>query len=496
MTDTKQQPDLAIIGGGITGLAAAYEAVKRGQTNIHVYEASQHLGGKIQSGQVNGVTINRGAEFIDSEHEQLIKLANELGVNLVENTGMAREEFVRPNGKVMAADDFYTAYKPYAEQIIRDREEIARNPNGQLAQLLSKLTLDQYASMLGQHVAPAPRSFWQALTDTLSFRGNPAREVLGMAAMSYASEVGQPIGNISATQFMAETSSTPDTFLSSDCKWRVEGGTEQLIIKLREVLAAKGVQFHTGAELNHVAKQADGKLALSFNDAAQNTTATKTLIALPTYALAKVQGLGALGMSPESQALIRETQYTNSYKLTIAFKPSMQPPEGAFYSPNGFQCWSPAPGLLTILSTAEQIGVSKTPKQQISEQLEAFAKAHGSTIDAMFDVKNMNYNNPGAAGCYATPKPGQVHALEKLNAELPALAGNGVGIAGTFMPLEGNVGFMECGVVSAQKSCDLLVSPAKDVGDAQHRAPEKQWAPVIAAQRAANDNAQAVAAAR
>jgi hypothetical protein len=201
-------------------------------------------------------------------------------------------------------------------------------------------------------------------------------------------------------------------------------------------------------------------------------------------------------MSPESQALIRETQYTNSYKLTIAFKPGMQPPEGAFYSPNGFQCWSPAPGLLTILSTAEQIGVSKSPKQQISEQLEAFAKAHGSTIYAMFDVKNMNYNNPGGAGCYATPKPGQVQALEKLSAELPAMAANGLGIAGTFMPLDGCVGFMECGVVSAQKSCDLLVGPAKEAGDVQHRAPEKQWAPEIAAQRAANDNAQAIAAAR
>jgi monoamine oxidase len=496
MTDKQQQPDLAIIGGGITGLAAAYEAVKRGQTNIHVYEASNRLGGKIQSGQVNGVTINRGAEFIDSEHEQLIKLANELGVNLIENTGMAREEFVCPNGNIMAADEFYTAYKPYAEQIIRDREEMARNPNGQLAQLLGKLTLDQYAAMLDQQVAPAPRSFWQALTDTLSFRGNPAKEVLGMAAHSYASEVGQPIGNISATQFMAETSSTPDTFLSSDCKWRVEGGTEQLIIKLREALAAKGVQFHTGAELNHVAKQADGKLALSFNGASHNTHTSKTMITLPAYALAKVQGLEALGMSPESQALIRETQYTNSYKLTIAFKPGMQPPEGAFYSPNGFQCWSPAPGLLTILSTAEQIGVSKSPKQQISEQLEAFAKAHGSTIYAMFDVKNMNYNNPGGAGCYATPKPGQVQALEKLSAELPAMAANGLGIAGTFMPLDGCVGFMECGVVSAQKSCDLLVGPAKEAGDVQHRAPEKQWAPEIAAQRAANDNAQAIAAAR
>jgi monoamine oxidase len=382
MSDAQQQPELAIIGGGITGLAAAYEAVKRGQSNIHVYEASNRLDGKIQSGQVNGITINRGAEFIDGDHEHLIALAHELGVNLVENTGMAREEFVRPNGKVMAADDFYAAYKPYAEQIIRDREEIARNPNGQLAQLLGKLTLDQYASMLGQQVAPGPRSFLQALTDTLTFRGNPAKEVLGMAAHSYASEVGQPIGNISATQFMAETTPDTETFLASDCKWRVEGGTEALIVKLREALAAKGVHFHTGAELASIQKNADGKTALHFNNPALDVQAAKTILALPAYSLAKVEGLGALGMSAESQALIRDTQYTNSYKLTIAFNPGMQPPEGAFYSPAGFQCWSPAPGLLTILSTAEQIGVSKTPKQRNRAVREARRETEGKVARA------------------------------------------------------------------------------------------------------------------
>jgi 3-hydroxyacyl-CoA dehydrogenase len=243
-------------------------------------------------------------------------------------------------------------------------------------------------------------------------------------------------------------------------------------------------------------QNADGKTALHFNNPALDVQAAKTILALPAYSLAKVEGLGALGMSAESQALIRDTQYTNSYKLTIAFNPGMQPPEGAFYSPAGFQCWSPAPGLLTILSTAEQIGVSKTPKQQITEQLEAFAKAHGSTAAAMFDFKNMNYNNPGNAGCYATPKPGQATALEGLNAELTAMAANGVGIAGTFMPLDGNVGFMECGVVSAKRSCDLLMSHAKAVGDTPHRATHKSWAPAIAAQRAANDNTQAAAAAR
>lgn len=486
------QPDagLAVIGGGITGLTAAYEAMKRGEKNIHVYEATNRMGGKIQSGMVGGQTINRGAEFIDSGHAHLIELARDMKVGFVENKGMEKETFLHLDGRPMPDTEFYEAYKPYAQQVMADRAEIERNPQGERAKYLSTLTLDQYAAQLGQSIPPVNRSFWRMLADTVMLRANDNARIAEIAAKSFASEMGQPLSNISATQFMAETSSDVETFLASDCKYRVKGGTEALIVKLRETLAANGVKFHTGAQLASATKSARGGVNLAFADSNLNTHASKTILALPSYAFKDIQGLDTLGFAPAAQQQLADTQYTNSFKLTVAFKPGMATPDGAFYSPNGFQCWSPAPGLLTFLSNADEIG-AKPAKQVIMERLEAYAKVHGSSAEKMFDLSKLDYNNPGKQACYATPKPGQAQALEALRGHLPALAKNGVGVAGTFMPIDGCVGFMECGVLSAKQSVEMVVGQEKSVGVA----PQKQWVQQLENQRAAaNDPAMQVAA--
>lgn len=55
---------IAIIGGGITGLAAAVRLRDRApaDTEITVYEQSSVLGGKLRTGELAGITVERGAE--------------------------------------------------------------------------------------------------------------------------------------------------------------------------------------------------------------------------------------------------------------------------------------------------------------------------------------------------------------------------------------------------------------------------------------------------
>jgi phytoene dehydrogenase-like protein len=180
MDSSDQQ--LAIIGGGITGLTAAYEAVLRGATQVHVYESAARLGGKIESGQLNGTTINRGAEFIDSEHAVLRGLCQAMDVPLVENRGMAQECFQRPNGALMSSEDFYAAYKPYAEQIILDRAELTSNPTSERAQTIRQQSLADYLAHLQKTVPPAPRSIWDAVKDTALLRGHASATALAIAS--------------------------------------------------------------------------------------------------------------------------------------------------------------------------------------------------------------------------------------------------------------------------------------------------------------------------
>lgn len=489
MTTGSAQKKLTIVGGGISGLSAAWEAVQRGETNIHIYEADQKLGGKIQTGMIGNTPINQGAEFIDSDQEHMIGLAKSLGVPLIENKGADHEEFQRPDGSIMSGERFYESYKPYATQVMKDREEMARDPNGLRAQHINQISLQEYLAELGQHVKLPNRSLWRWLVDTVTLRGNEAKTTLAIAGGTYAAEMGRPIGDISAASFVAETSHEYDSLLASDCKFRVADGTHSLISAMHEKLKAAGVTFHTGAELKGVTKQTDGKLALNFANAELNTTTDKTILALPSYGLAKVEGLEALGLSANGKQLLNDTQYTKSIKLTVTFKPGMAPKDSTFFSSMGFQCWSSAPHLLTLLAEADTLGQQK-PKEFIYERLNAYAKAHGSSAEKMFDLSfapgTFDYNNPGNKPCYCSPKPGQAKSLEAFKAELPGLAQNGVGIAGTFLPLNGGIGFMECGVASAQKSVDLLLEQEKSVGITK----QKQWVPHIQAQREAANQAQ------
>jgi oxygen-dependent protoporphyrinogen oxidase len=75
---------IAIIGGGIAGLAAAYELAKltRDQQPLHVtlYEASSRLGGIVETVQEGGFTIEGGPDGWVSEKPWTRELAVELGL--------------------------------------------------------------------------------------------------------------------------------------------------------------------------------------------------------------------------------------------------------------------------------------------------------------------------------------------------------------------------------------------------------------------------------
>lgn len=80
MTDV-QQNDLVIIGGGITGIAAAYRAHQLNPSvKIALLEASDSLGGKIATEQIEGFTLEGGPDCFLSRKPWGIELCEELGV--------------------------------------------------------------------------------------------------------------------------------------------------------------------------------------------------------------------------------------------------------------------------------------------------------------------------------------------------------------------------------------------------------------------------------
>ena len=70
---------VAVIGGGISGLTAAYFLEQRGYAAT-VFEAAERCGGKIQSGEVDGITVEDGPDALLPRDGRPIELLRELGL--------------------------------------------------------------------------------------------------------------------------------------------------------------------------------------------------------------------------------------------------------------------------------------------------------------------------------------------------------------------------------------------------------------------------------
>ena len=76
---------IAVLGGGLTGLAAAYELRRRSsgrqpQTEVVLFEADTRVGGKIRSERHDGVLYESGPESFGAAGPQVMELVRELGL--------------------------------------------------------------------------------------------------------------------------------------------------------------------------------------------------------------------------------------------------------------------------------------------------------------------------------------------------------------------------------------------------------------------------------
>src|SRR5271155_3159729 len=109
--EVSEKNHIAVLGGGISGLTAAKKLAEAGYA-VDVYEAATRLGGKIESRQLDGRTVNAGAEFIDSTQPGMTGLANQLGLKLMPATDQSSVLFRLPDGKVIDNDRFLAAARP------------------------------------------------------------------------------------------------------------------------------------------------------------------------------------------------------------------------------------------------------------------------------------------------------------------------------------------------------------------------------------------------
>lgn len=94
---------VAVIGGGVTGLAAAYQLTKLGRP-VRLFEASQRLGGAVRTERTDGWLIEAGPNTLQENSRAVAELIRELGLDgerVVANTA-AKNRFLVRDGNLRA----------------------------------------------------------------------------------------------------------------------------------------------------------------------------------------------------------------------------------------------------------------------------------------------------------------------------------------------------------------------------------------------------------
>lgn len=92
--------DVAVVGGGIAGLSAAYEVAKQGRS-VRVFESTDRTGGVILTEQFDGWTVDAGPDSLLTQKPAAVGLARELGLgDRLHPTKTPRTSFVLRGGRL------------------------------------------------------------------------------------------------------------------------------------------------------------------------------------------------------------------------------------------------------------------------------------------------------------------------------------------------------------------------------------------------------------
>lgn len=300
-------PPIAIVGAGVAGLTAAYRLTQKGRT-VHVFEASQRCGGRIftrKNFNADHQFVELGAELVDSNHKDLIRLAKELGLklqNLLKND-LGHDTYWF-DGKARSEEDMRLAFTPLGHRIAADADGLydADDNFTDKARRLDQISLADYLKQNSAGVEP-----W----------------AIRLLIAAYEPELGVEVERQSCLNLIdfinPDTSKGFQVFGESDEAYRLQGGNSSLPDALHSAIKNK-VDFRLGQRLRSI-QQVEGKIRLEFatEKGPAAYTYDRVLLAIPFTVLRNVDGIQDLQLSDSKKRCIREMGYGNNVKTFCSF---------------------------------------------------------------------------------------------------------------------------------------------------------------------------------
>jgi monoamine oxidase len=304
-------PRIAVVGAGLAGLTAAWTLRKAG-VECTVYEGAERVGGRCytEHGAFDeGQLAECGGEFIDSSHEEIIALCDELGLALddvlaAEPPGTAPLTWLdgAPYTPAEATRDFQPVHAVVQRQAKALGDTYGYRGSNKAGKALDRISVAQW---IDRHV-PGGRASRLGRTLDNAYTEEFAVETTQISAVSIVTTLAVS----EADEF--------EPYAGSDQRFHVRGGNELIAQRLAGDL---GGRIRTGTRLIALRRLGDGRIALGLRDDEGDRTERfdRVILALP-FATLRDLDLSKAGFRPLKLRAIRELPMGASTKLQLQFR--------------------------------------------------------------------------------------------------------------------------------------------------------------------------------
>jgi monoamine oxidase len=422
-----------IVGAGLAGLVTAYRLMLQG-VPCQIFEASHRVGGRMFTRNHfndDAMFVELGGELVDTGHEAIIALCDELGLSL--QTFEKPEPGIEPclfvsEGLVKTEAAVIQAFKPLAKALADDLIRIF--PDGEVE-------VPTYQKTFGAE--------WldnQSLESYLESKRDVPGWLIKVIKAAYTGEYGLDTSEQSALNLLlligADTDNGFRMFGESDEAMRITGGSERLPQALYKAIAGK-VPIHFGAKLKLLQNTRDS-LILTFTHGLKpvEVQAEQAVLAIPFSVLRSVEGLDDLGLPARKLKAIREWGYGTNSKQMMGFKSRFWQTQDPAYMPNAGELFTDWPSQCYWETSRLQVGNGgiltnflggkaglNADHQQWKQALQDLDTLYHGKASEQFSGDRAFMHWPGnalAQGSYTCPRPGQYTTLVGVAGE-PELEG-------------------------------------------------------------------------
>jgi protoporphyrinogen/coproporphyrinogen III oxidase len=314
---------VAVVGGGIAGLAAAYLLKDAGLT-VTVLEGSPRLGGKLAVSQVAGIAVDSGAEALLARRPegtgliQSLGLSGDLQVPGTTSAGIWTRGAIRPlprrqfMGVPADFDDLAATGIMSADGVGRARQDLTLPPSDPAGDesVASRVGGRMGAEVVDRLVEPLLGGVYAGRCDDLSFEAT-------LPALAGAAHGHRSLAEAAATLLPPPPPGPPGAGSTGARQPPVFTTLTGGLGTLSPALAAgSGASVRTGAMVRELARTATGwRLTVGSAHAPEWLDADAVIIAVPAVPAGRLLA----GVSGPAAAALGEIRYASMAVVTLAY---------------------------------------------------------------------------------------------------------------------------------------------------------------------------------